>query len=120
MTRSLRQRHREIVLALGVLVPAAFATGLAVRKPIPVVPALPSRVVEGTQRRTVTIWTRDDAWESGSIRTRLIADVSDPARFAIELAPKAEVVHPDILFYWVGAERKLQDSLPEDAYLLGA
>lgn len=38
MTRSLRQRHRRVMLVLAVLLPLLFLVGLRARRPLPVMP----------------------------------------------------------------------------------
>lgn len=42
MTRPLRRRHRNVFIALGVLLPVIVLLGLSGRKPVPTVESLPT------------------------------------------------------------------------------
>lgn len=108
-----------MIFALSVVVPAAFAWGLATRREDPV-PATPGPHLSGGSLNQVQLWSRDDLWESKAVRTRLLRDGADTGRFAVELIAKDEIAGPDLLVYLVPGERTLQDPLPDNAFLLGS
>jgi len=119
MIRPLRQRHRVMILTLSVLLPAGFVLGIAARKPVPTVPLLPGPVGGEALRFDSPLWAREDLWPKHSIRTRLLADESG-GRLGVELTAKEPIARPDLLLYWVPGERELDDTLPDNAFLLGA
>ncbi len=118
MIRPLRQRHRITMFALSVILPAGFALGVATRREIPATPA--SGTALSGSSKTTEIWSRDDLWEKTPIRTRLSGNPAIPRSFIIELNARFPVVRPDLLVYWIPQKSKIQDSLPEDAFLLGS
>src|SRR3974390_1490742 len=70
MIRPLRQRHRVMVIALAVTLPAAFAVGIAARRAVPTSRVgVPGVVAEA--RNQSELWTRNDLWEKRAIKTRL-------------------------------------------------
>jgi hypothetical protein len=117
MIRALRQRHRATVIALAVVVPAAFALGIAARREIPVSPSAASGL-SAVARDASVLWSRDDLWDKKPIRTRLLASRGTGQR-AVELVLRDPIVRPDLLLYWVPGEAKLRNSLPDGAFLLG-
>ena len=60
MTLPLRQRHRRVFAVLGVLLPVAFAIGIAARKPVTGVAALPGELAQTRSEFTTTVWERND------------------------------------------------------------
>ena len=119
MIRPLRQRHRIMVLSLTIAVPAAFAMGIATRKEVPV-STLRISGPPGETRNQSTLWSRNDMWEKMAIRTQLLTVSGGSAQFAIDLVPTNPITRPDLLVYWVAGERKLQELVPDDAFLLGS
>jgi hypothetical protein len=119
MLRPLRQRHRVIVFALTVVLPTAFAVGIASRREAPIsrsgVPGFSMEV--GNQAE---VWSRADLWEGKTINTRLLKTEHGSGLLAVGLEPKDRIIRPDVLVYWVPGERKIHDSLPGDAFLLGS
>jgi len=117
--RPLRQHHRVMVIGLAVTLPVAFAAGIATRREVPTSRAgAPGLVAEA--RTQSELWTRNDLWEKRAIKTRLERIGAGPGQLAIELVAMDRIVRPDVLVYWVPGERKIQDSLPDDAFLLGS
>lgn len=107
-----------MVLAAIIVVPAAFALGIATRREIPVVQApLPGTVGELPAQRE--LWSRDDLWERSAVRTRLLKSDRDAGEFAVALVALDRIVRPDVLVYWVPGESKIQGALPDDAIFLG-
>jgi len=118
MIRPLRQRHRVLVFALSVVVPVAFAAGIATRKAVPALAgAVPN--ISGEVRNYSEVWSRDDLWEKKAIRTRLLSDAAGAGRRAVELISKDQIVRPDVIVYWVPGGPEAKESLPNDAFWLG-
>ena len=108
-----------MVFALSIVIPAAFAVGIATRKAVPAL----SAAVPGFSReipRHKALWTRDDLWENRAIRTRLLNDAAGGGQLAVELIAKDQIVRPDVIVYWSRGERKIEDTPPNDVILLGS
>ena len=119
MIRSLRQRHRVMVIALAVTLPAAFAVGIASRREVPTYKdGVPGLAAEAGNRSE--LWTRNDLWEKRVIKTRLERIGAGASQLAVELVSTDPIVRPDVLVYWVPGGAKIQDALPDDAFLLGS
>jgi hypothetical protein len=116
MIRPLRQRHRVMIFALSVALPAGFALGIATRKEVPTSRSTGFKEV----RNSTELWSRDDLWEKKAIRTRLLRSGSGAGQLSVELRLIDRIVRPDVLVYWVPGESKIQKSLPDDAFLLGS
>ena len=119
MIRPLRRRHRVIVIALSVVVPAAFALGIATRKAVPAQGAAAPGLSREVPRHQ-ELWSRYDLWEKRAIRTRLLSDTTGSGQLAVELISNDQIVRPDVLAYWAPGERKAEDTPPDDAILLGS
>ena len=115
MIRPLRQRHRIMVIALSVVVPTAFAIGIATRREAPVSRS-PGQAETRNERE---LWRRDDLWNKPAIQTRLLKSGADDGQLAVELVSIDRIVRPDVLVYWLSGARRIQDTLPDDAFLLG-
>src|SRR5262245_29568509 len=74
MIRPLRQRHRQIVIALGAILPVAFTVGISVRNPVPKVATLPAGLVASPRAFAATIWERSDLFAKTAIRVRLVRE----------------------------------------------
>jgi hypothetical protein len=119
MIRPLRQRHRMMMTAMSLIIPTAFALGIAARKEFPATPDIRPKIPAETRNYT-ELWNRNDLWKRKDIRARLLHTESNSERFAVELTSMERIVRPDLLLYWVPAESQIQDSLPDTAYLLGS
>jgi hypothetical protein len=118
MIRPLRQRHRVMVCALGVVLPMAFVAGIAARKPVPVTAALPSQLVGNAKDFGTSVLTKTNLWPGQRIITILRRD--DGGSVAVELMVR-DLVKPDVLVYWAaGREEGGTEGLPDNARLLGA
>ena len=117
MIRPLRQRHRAVVCTLGVLLPVAFAAGLAARKPVPVAATVPSELIGGASDLGPVVWTRSDIWKDRRILTTLRR--ARAGAWAVEFTFR-ELARPDVLVYWVTGPGAIVGGLPENARLLGA
>lgn len=116
MIRSLRQRHRIMVCALGVVLPLAFVAGIAARKPVPIGAALPSQLTSNAKDFGEVVLTKPDIWPGQRIITSLRRDAAGSV--AVELMFR-DLVKPDVLLYW-SAGKEGTEGLPENARLLGA
>ncbi|HEX3797669.1 MAG TPA: hypothetical protein VH413_03120 [Verrucomicrobiae bacterium] len=114
---ALRQRHRRAAMTLGIFLPIVFAIGIAARKPIPNVAALPPGL---------NLWGKFKA-EIGSDYTLfdgLLIEVivrredRNGGEYAVEFSGGQSIVKPDVLVYWIpkGGET---NKLPANAVLLG-
>ena len=116
MIRSLRKRHRLMIGALSIFVPASFALGIATRRTVPELDAAAAtfsvRLPQGE------LWRRDDLWENQTIGTRILNQAS--GQVAVELTPKDRIVRADVLAYWLSGQRKMESILLDDAILLGS
>jgi hypothetical protein len=119
MIRPLRQRHRRIVIVLGVFLPVAFAVGIAARKPVPGMTSLPKELVMSQQTFSATEWERADLFTKSPVRVRLLRESADAGRFAVEFSAAKDFVKPDLIVYWVAGCPSITTALPENARLLG-
>ena len=118
MIRPLRQRHRVMVCTLGMVLPVAFAAGMAARKPVPVAATVPLGLAGKAADSGKVVLTKADIWPDQRIITSLRRDAAGSV--AVELSFR-DLVKPDVLLYWAaGKEGMPADALPETARLLGA
>jgi hypothetical protein len=117
MIRPHRRRHRAIVCTLGVLLPVAFAVGLAARRPVPVSANVPWAVAGQVNDFGRVIWTKADIWPGQRIITCLRRDADGSA--AVELKFR-DLAKPDVLVYWAAGKGEASGRLPDNARLLGA
>lgn len=120
MIRPLRQRHRRMIIVLGVFLPVAFAVGIAARKPVPGMNSLPKELVASPQKFAVTEWERADLFAKTPIQVRLLRENAGKGGFAVEFSASKDFVKPDLIVYWVAGNSNLTDKLPDNARLLGA
>ena len=119
MIRPLRQRHRRMVIVLGVLLPVAFAVGIAARKPVPGMISLPKELVASPQQFPVTEWERADLFTRTPIQVRLLRETAGTGRFAVEFSAAKDFVKPDLIVYWIAGNPNIAETLPDNARLLG-
>ena len=120
MIRSLRQRHRQMVITLGVFLPIAFTVGISARRSVPTGPSLSATLAGEPLHFEYVVWDRSDLWAHQAMRTRLLSAKADGKRFAVELSTVNEIVKPDLIVYWIPDISKIEDALPDNATLLGA
>jgi hypothetical protein len=118
MIRPLRQRHRQIVMALGITLPIAFSIGIAARRPVPSMASVPGET-SFLRGSAATIWERSDLFEKTTIQARLLRESGTGGRFALELSAPGNFVKPDLIIYWVAGGSKATEALPNNALLLG-
>jgi hypothetical protein len=120
MIRPLRQRHRRMVIALGVLLPITFGLGMAARKPVPSMDSLPANLVAMPQKFVATEWKHAELFVKSPIKVRLLREQSSTGRFAVEFSAPNGFIKPDLMVYWVAGDSKITDTVPDNAQLLGA
>ena len=120
MIRPLRQLHRRVFIALGILLPIAFVVGIAARKPTPVVAELPAALAAGSPTFAATEWERDGLFPKSPVQVRLLREQKKSGRFALALIAAKDFVKPDLIVYWVAGTPALADALPDKVILLGA
>jgi hypothetical protein len=118
MIRPLRQRHRQIFVALGVFLPLAFAVGIAARKPVPAVAELPPALTPAPPPVADLVWRRGDLFSKAPVEVRLLRE-KDSGRFAVQFSAATGFLKPDLMVYWVAGSTGRTNSLPDNAVLLG-
>ena len=119
MIRRLRQRHRRMVIVLGVLLPVAFAIGIAARKSVPDMTSLPKELVTSRQKFAATEWERADLFTKTPIQVRLLRESAGSGHFAVEFSAAKDFVKPDLIVYWVTGNSNIDHVLPDNGLLLG-
>ncbi len=119
MILSLRQRHRHMVMALGIILPMVFVAGIAARKPVPTPNELPAALAITSQKFETVEWKRTDLFSKASIEVHLLREQKGAGRFAIELSAAKDFAKPDLIVYWVAGSPEITGTLPENAMLLG-
>src|SRR6266702_2192390 len=94
MIRPLRQRHRRMVIVLGVFLPVAFAVGIAARKSVPGMTSMPKELVASPQSFAVTEWERADLFTKTPVQVRLLRERAGAGHFAGEFSAKRDFVKP--------------------------
>jgi hypothetical protein len=115
----LRQHHRHIVIALGVVLPVLFTLGVAARKPAPIVISLPVDLATPQISSAIPVWDRSDLFRKVAIQVQLLRDNNNGSPFSLKLSAARDFVKPDLIVYWVAENSKSVDSLPDNALLLG-
>lgn len=120
MIRPLRQRHRHLVIALGIFLPVAFVLGIAARRSIPTTSQPSSAFGTATPTFERAVWQRDGLFAKSAIQVRLWREPSNSGRFAVSFAAQTGFLKPDLLVYWSAGNTKVTSTLPDQAILLGA
>jgi hypothetical protein len=118
MILPLRQRHRRVFAALSVLLPVAFAVGIAARRPAPSVATLPAGLGSALEQSAALVWERSDLFAKAPVQVQLYR--ADPERWAVALSAGPDFVKPDLIVYWAAGNTAVTDELPSNAVLLGA
>ncbi len=120
MIQRLRQRHRNIIVILIVILPALFLAALATRSSGPAAHEIPPFLVNETPAFPRVLFEKNNLWPGHNLLTRVCADQTPPQRLVLELQPRQTFSKPDILVYWHEPVTASGNQLPENAYLLGA
>jgi hypothetical protein len=118
MILPLRRRHRRVFAIVGLLLPLAFIAGIAARKPIPTA-ALSADVFSERKTFTKALWDRSDLFPKTALRVQVLSQEATTNRCAIQFSAAKDFVKADLLVYWLPAESKTTDAIPDDAILLG-
>ncbi len=110
----LRQRHRRLMIALGIILPIAFVVGVGLRQapPLRITPPLQADL----QPAEIQSWEKNDLFQKVPVRVRLFYT---PAYAAIQFLPGRGFAKPDLLAYWAGGRPATTETLPSHAKLLG-
>jgi len=120
MIRPLRQRHYQTFVALGFLLPLVFAFGIVARKPFPSMDSLPNELSATNQKFLVTEWERTDLFAKSPIHIRLLRENLNSGSLAVTFsAAKDYFIKPDLMVYWIAGQPTVNDTLPDQAKLLG-
>jgi hypothetical protein len=115
MIRPLRQRHRRVFYVLALILPLAFATGIAARKRIPV---MASKTFSPSEMpATRALWTDPNLFSESRIITSLREQAD--GRLTVQLLFR-DLVRADMLLYWQPGEAEPRQGLGNRATLLGA
>ena len=120
MIRPLRQLHRRIVIALGVLLPITFVAGIAARKTAPMVADLPSALTPTSQAFEFKEWEREGLFAKSPVQVRLLREQKNAGRVAVTFSAVKDFVKPDLIVYWIAGEPAITDTLPANSILLGS
>ena len=120
MIRPLRTRHRVMVTVLAVTLPILFVAGLLARKPPAEMEALPKAIQPFSEAYPTLLAEAPNLWGELAIITRLHADATPASHLAVELHPEVYLKAPDVLVYWHLGALPAEDTIPDEAYLLGA
>jgi hypothetical protein len=119
MIRPLRQRHRHVLVALGIFLPAAFTIGIAARKPIPATGKLPPIFSVTSVVFESVAWKRDDLFAKLPVEVQLLSKNQGSGHVAVKLSGPPDFIKPDLLVYWVTGNSSVTDRPPDNAILLG-
>src|SRR5690348_2960028 len=101
MIRPLRQRHRRMVIVLGILLPVAFAAGVVARKPSSTIATLPTALAMTPQHFEIVDWERENLFAKTPIRVRLLREKSRAEHSAVAFSAPKDFVKPDLIVYWI-------------------
>ncbi|MFZ0827638.1 MAG: hypothetical protein WAO02_09475 [Verrucomicrobiia bacterium] len=119
MIRLLRQRHRRMVITLGIILPATFVVGIAARRPVPTVNELPAALAISSHKFEAIEWKRADLFAKTQVEVRLLREQIGAGRFAIGFSSAKDFVKPDLIVYWVAGRPEITGTMPGNAMLLG-
>lgn len=117
MILPLRQLHRRVFVALAVVLPLAFAAGIAARRTIPDVVSLPPEL--SSQSFTAIDSERSDLFSRAPVRVQLYRE-QETERLAVRFTAAQDFLKPDLIVYWSAGQSTTSDTLPPGARLLGA
>lgn len=116
MIRSLRVRHRRVVVGLAVLVPAVFIAGLAARRPAGKGISLPPGL-QTEPATSVLLQLEGGDRLDWSVALLDPAEVEGPPRVAVTLRSDPKL--PELLVYWARGGPAPAERLPDAGRLLG-
>jgi hypothetical protein len=120
MIKPLRQSHYWIFIALGILLPIAFAVGIAGRKPAPMEVELSTAILPDSTTFHFLEWQRADLFAKSPVQVQLLREQKNAGRLALSFFAAKNFVRPDLIVYWVAGDVAITDALPANAMLLGS
>lgn len=105
-------------MTLGVLLPLAFAIGIAARKSPPNAVERPAGFAVPPGFEAVE-WERTGLFAKSPVSVRLLREKDNSGRLAIECSADKNFIKPDLIVYWTPENSHFTDRLPDDARLLG-
>jgi len=117
MTRSLRRRHRFLIVGLVVVMPVLFGLCLAARRPFPVGNAAAILGTAPGDATGVVVGTIPVHWSIPGITTTFYRDLAGHVTVRLD---SHDMASPDVLVYWSVGTGTIHERLPADARLLGA
>jgi hypothetical protein len=106
-------------MVLAILLPAAFAVGLAARQPVPTAKALSTALSPAPRRFESVEWKCADLFPNAPVRVCLLREQKQSGRFGIKLTADASFVKPDLIVYWCAGLPPKSGPVPQNAILLG-
>jgi hypothetical protein len=100
MIRPLRVRHRTMMIALAVIVPALFVAGLTARQAVPRIVESPVGQQAASYESFEVVGRDERAWGELPIRTIWLRGPSAAAPRAVSLEVDGPLKRPDLLVYW--------------------
>ena len=119
MIRPLRRRHYRLFVALGLLLPAAFALGIVARRAVPGADSLPTELMPAAAAFDWQEWQRADLFTNSPVQVRLLREHNGAGKFAVAFSAGKNFIKPDLIVYWVKGNPALTGTLPDNAVLLG-
>ncbi len=117
MIRPLRRRHRHMIWAMMLVLPAGFLGGLSFRRSVPMTGAPINTWVSSPSADGQIVWTKSDLFPGHPIDTTLRRETNGTT--SVELRSQG-LTKPDLLAYWVTGEPKEPSGIPENARLMGS
>jgi hypothetical protein len=118
--RALRRRHRTLMLALAVALPALLAAALAVRRQVPRLPGL-AAAIDGPERSAAreigprSVTSLADGWFAAT----LLATPSAASGLSVATELAVDRGRPEWLLYWSAERPAVGGALPPQCWLLG-
>jgi hypothetical protein len=119
MIRPLRQHHYRAFIVSGIFLPAAFAIGIAARKPAPVIAQIPAALSWEPQSFKFIRWQRADLFAKAPVQVQLLRDEENSGRSGLKFSADRNFLKPDLIVYWSTGNPALSNTVPENAILLG-
>lgn len=119
MILALRQRHRGMIVVIGLFLPIAFGIGIVARKTMPPVAALPETLSQWSQHFTAISDPQAGWFTNAPIRVQFWREV-ESGRMAAGFSADPDYVKPDLIVYWAKGAALDKPGLPANATLLGA
>jgi hypothetical protein len=115
MIQPLRKLHRRMFLALLLILPVLFVSGLLSRHEWP---SAGLSLAKGPIRTDKIVSPRTAVLAGNEFDVRILDEGSGTSGWSLELVPHSPLVAPDVLVYW--SKASAASELPAGAELIGA